>query len=329
MINFNSSNIAELAWEQKKNIKQVRMNKNISRYIIDSHVLILFCTIIYGAILGFYSKDIQILFNAVKIPLLFLITLYITIPIVFIVDALQGNKINLAQTEVLLLLGFNNTAVVLLAFTPLMLFFILTALDYYFIVLLNIAICGFAGYFGIFSIYQNYKTFYNRDEWPHALTIGAFIIIFVGTQLAWTLRPFFNTYTDFIRPISSNFYVALGTLIQSHPGETIVLLGIFGVIAFAVTIARLGREDEKKIVYTPNGRLQRRLKESGNGKIDPQSTTLSTQAPAIGQANAHAHTLAQTQALKSAQASAQNPNQIPTTQPYPYNPVPYSYYMRY
>jgi hypothetical protein len=41
------------------------------------------------------------------------------------------------------------------------------------------------------------------------ILIGCLVLIFVGTQLAWILRPYFHFYPLFIRPLSGNFYVAL------------------------------------------------------------------------------------------------------------------------
>jgi hypothetical protein len=265
MFELSTKKISGLTWDQSKAVKDIKDKKNLTIHIVDSHVLIILCTVIYGAILGFFVKDIQILLNAIKIPLLFLLTLYIALPIIFIVDVLQGNKINLSQTTTLILIGFNNIAIILLAFTPLMLFFILTALDYTFIVILNIAICGFAGYFGIYSIYINYKMFYNIDTWPHSLSIGSFIIVFVGTQLAWTLRPFFHSYSEFIRPVSGNFYVALASIIQKNPGVAVILIGIFGLIAALVSLTE--NTNYKKSNRT---RIKRKLSKKGIKNNIPQ-----------------------------------------------------------
>jgi hypothetical protein len=251
MTETGSSIISELVWDQKRAIKNVKKNKNLSTYIYYSHLIILLCSVLYGIVLGFYAKNVQILFNSVKIPMLFLITLYITAPVIFIVDVLQDNRVTFKQVITLLSLGFNNTAVVLLAFSPLMLFFILTALDYSFIVLLNISICGFAGYFGLISMYTNFQRFHKSESWKPALNIGSFLIIFVGTQLAWTLRPFFNNYSEFIRPVSSNFYVALAGTLSHNPGVAFILFGVFALIAIIITINRFDAVD--KTVKAPTG----------------------------------------------------------------------------
>ncbi len=52
-----------------------------------------------------------------------------------------------------------------------------------------------------------------RDEGFRAsslpILIGCVVLIFVGTQLAWILRPYFHYYPYFIRPLGGNFYTAL------------------------------------------------------------------------------------------------------------------------
>ncbi|MFX0093718.1 MAG: zinc ribbon domain-containing protein [Candidatus Hodarchaeota archaeon] len=45
------------------------------------------------------------------------------------------------------------------------------------------------------------------------ILIGCLVLIFVGTQLAWILRPYFHFYPFFIRPLEGNFYMALLKLI--------------------------------------------------------------------------------------------------------------------
>ncbi|MFX1577921.1 MAG: zinc ribbon domain-containing protein [Promethearchaeota archaeon] len=45
------------------------------------------------------------------------------------------------------------------------------------------------------------------------ILIGVAVLIFVGTQLAWILRPYFHFYPFFIRPLGGNFYLALLDLI--------------------------------------------------------------------------------------------------------------------
>ena len=254
--------VSELAWAQKKVIKNVQKNKNIYQYIIETHILILICTMLFGATLGVFAKGPQIMYDALKIPILWLVTLYITLPIIFIVDVMLENKITFSQTSVLLLLGFTTASIVLIAFTPLILFFIISAPDYNFITLLTIVISGFAGFFGIISILSSSRRFHKNKTWNPSLIIGSFIIFFVGTQLAWTLRPFFHFSPGFIRPIYGNFYVALARVIQHHPIIATILILIFGLIALFVIIIRTttDSETEKSIKSSQKVKTKQKLK---------------------------------------------------------------------
>ncbi len=232
-------NFSELAWDQRQAIRNIQKNKYLWQYIIQSHIIILICTMIYGAVLGYYVKGPTMISNALKMPILYLFTLYIAMPVIFIIDVMLENKISFIQISAILLLGFNCIAVVLIAFTPLMLFFIHTAPDYGFITVLTIVISGFAGYFGIISILSNFSKFHKNEIWNPSLIIGSFIIIFVGTQLAWTLRPFFHVSEGFTRPVSGNFYVALVRIISDNPEVSGILIGIFGLIAIMVLLSKI------------------------------------------------------------------------------------------
>jgi hypothetical protein len=125
-------------------------------------------------------------------------------------------------------------------------------------------ICGFAGYFGIISMLTSFKRFHNDKTWNPALIIGSFMIVFVGTQLAWTLRPFFHTSEQFTRPISGNFYVALGNLIAEYPVVSAILFSIFVFIALIITLTRLAGEDSPVVApewVPPSQRPKKKLKQ--------------------------------------------------------------------
>lgn len=238
--------VSELSWDVKKSVDNVKQNKEIRNYIINCHIVILVCTLIYGGVLGAFVSGAQIVLNAVKVPLLFFVTLYIAVPIIFMIDVLYGNKIKFSQMTLILLFGFTCSAVILIAFAPLMLFYILTTTDYSFIVALNFFICGFAGYFGIITMFSSGNRFHKHDTWNIGLIVGGFIIIFVGTQLAWVLRPFFHSYAGFTKPISGNFYMALAQTMQQNPVLTSALFVILILITVFISIVRIVLESDKK-----------------------------------------------------------------------------------
>jgi hypothetical protein len=233
-------------------IEDIKNEENLKNYFIRSNLAILICSMVFGAVLGSYVGGGQILLNAIKVPILFFITLYISLPIFFILDLLMGSKIKFLQTCVLLLTGYAITAIIALSFAPVILFFLLTAKEYYFTVFITIGIMGFSGYFGIMYIYKNFQLFHGDDKkWLPSVLTGSFIIMLVGTQLSWTLRPFFHSYDRFIRPAQGNFYVELTEGAARHPFIAGPLLLFFIIIAIIITLIMLTKSP--KIEQVKNG----------------------------------------------------------------------------
>ncbi len=186
--------------------------------------------------MGIYAGGLQILFAAIKVPVLLLISLYLTVPSYYVLYLLLGGKRTLAQTVTLLLFGFTIMSTVLMAFVPVNLFFILTTAKspatYAFTVLFNIAIFTLGGFFALTYFIKGAKFLYREpyENWKPAFLLGSLILMFVGTQLAWVLRPYFNYYPLFIRPLESNFYTAVVELIARYMGGIGVLAIFLGLV---------------------------------------------------------------------------------------------------
>src|SRR5438094_8180093 len=107
--------------------------------------------------MGAYPGGLQILYNIIKIPLLLLISLYVALPTYYVLDAFSRGDISLRQTAAVILSRFSIVSIVLLAFVPVNLFFILTPpgqglLTYSFIVLLNVGLFAIVAHPGL--VYQ-------------------------------------------------------------------------------------------------------------------------------------------------------------------------------
>jgi hypothetical protein len=230
----------------------VHDNRDLTQYFINLQAAIFLFTFIYGASMGLYAGGIQILYSALKIPLLLFITLYISLPTFYILDSLLGGAMSIRQMLTILLAGFTIMATILLAFLPVTLFFLLTTMDYVFTVLLNISVFGLGGIGALIYFLTGYFAFYRLETQPGPqltkvascpsctkpvkpeqafcpfcgtrimrggdkgfrasslpILIGCAVLVFVGTQLAWILRPYFNFSPFFIRPLGGNFYTAL------------------------------------------------------------------------------------------------------------------------
>lgn len=169
---------------------------------------------LFGATLGFYALNLQIVFAAVKAPILIFGTVAICLPALFTFNMLLGSKLSFKQTSAMLSVTAYIMATVLVSLSLIVLFFIVSTSSKNFILLLNVAAFGIAGLFGVRMLWMgmNYLTIKSGYE-PNRqiIQIWTLIYIFVGTQLAWILRPFIGSpgETVLFRNIEGNFYQAV------------------------------------------------------------------------------------------------------------------------
>ncbi len=163
--------------------------------------------------MGSSNSALQALTSAIKLPILFLITLVICLPTLYFFNLLFGSKLTLPQTLALILTAITVTAVLTLSFAPISLFFWLTAPHYQFFKLLNVAILTLTGFFGLTFLVSGMNHVQQEDKrTARALILWMWIFVygFVGTQMAWTLRPFLGApgYPfQIFRQLGGNFYV--------------------------------------------------------------------------------------------------------------------------
>jgi hypothetical protein len=243
--------VDELIKRREDFYKNLVEGKNFKDYFVGSTLsIILFC-FVYGLTMGFYSGGLQILYSAIKIPILLLVSLYLTIPTYYLLYSLLGGKRSLSQTVILLLSSITIMATVLIALVPVNLFFILTAvrstLTYIFTVLLNITVFTLGGFFALQYFISGAKELYQEPggNWRPAFLLGSLVLIFVGTQMAWVLRPYFNYYPLFIRPLESNFYTAFLELMVKSSGGIGILVVLLGVSLFIWILYSALKPDER------------------------------------------------------------------------------------
>ena len=174
---------------------------------------------VYGGIMGAFNSPLQALSSAIKLPLLYLGTMLICVPTLHILNLLFGARQSLSQVLVLLLATLAVTATILAAFAPVTAFFMMTTRNYEFIKLLNVAIIAISGVIGIRFFYRGMHAMSDDDK-PSAVAarekvLRAWILLyaFVGSQLAWTLRPFFgdpHKPFEIVREVGGNFYTDVG-----------------------------------------------------------------------------------------------------------------------
>lgn len=205
--------IEHILRNRKDFFDEIQENNEISTKIRDMLISSISFFALYGAVMGSSNSALQALSSAIKLPILFLITLVICLPTLYFFNLFFGSRLTLPQTLALILTALTVTAVLTLSFAPISLFFWLTAPHYQFFKLLNVVILSLTGSFGLTFLISGMSHMQQEDkQMTRGLILRMWIVVygFVGTQMAWTLRPFLGApgYPfQIFRQLGGNFYV--------------------------------------------------------------------------------------------------------------------------
>ena len=188
-------------------------------------------TFLYGIIMGCYSGPAQAITAGVKVPVLFLLSLIICFPAFFVIQFILGSKMKLSHMFIIILSGYVLTGAIMVSFTPIIMLFVLTGGNYYFLQLLHIAVFALAGIFGMKTILDALKySCEQKNVYPRTgvevFRFWVVILAFVGIQLAWNMQPFLAEKTEgysLFKKYKGNFYTAVIYSIQqlTNPEEKI------------------------------------------------------------------------------------------------------------
>ncbi|GAB3964509.1 hypothetical protein V1634_01315 [Plantactinospora veratri] len=103
----------------------------------------------YGAVLGAFHSVLMALTSAVKLPLLFLVTLAICLPTLYLFNLVFGARLSIRQAISMVMVAITVTSMLAVAFAPISLFFLITAPNYAFFKLLNVAILTLSALVGL------------------------------------------------------------------------------------------------------------------------------------------------------------------------------------
>jgi hypothetical protein len=199
--------------------EDIKNEHNILDHMVTSTLATVLFGALYGAVMGTYAGGVQMLYDAIKIPLLLLVAVYVSLPTFFVLNGILGGELSFRQMAVLFAVSITVMATLLIAFLPVTLFFMLTTPErtfstYAFTVLLNVFFFAISGLTAVAYLLQGFSQIHgDNKKWLPAMVIGTGVLAFVGTQLAWVLRPYFHLSPEFIAPPSGNFYIALFGLI--------------------------------------------------------------------------------------------------------------------
>ncbi|MGC4865341.1 hypothetical protein ACLQ3B_07900 [Micromonospora sp. DT53] len=130
-------------WQQ---IVAERDLNGLTGRMLTSSAIALAC---YGAVLGFFHSPLMALTSALKLPLLFLVTLAICLPTLYLFNLVFGARLSVRQSLALVMVAITVTSMLAVAFAPISLFFLITANDYGFFKLLNVAILTLSALVGL------------------------------------------------------------------------------------------------------------------------------------------------------------------------------------
>ncbi|MDX9971593.1 MAG: actin-binding WH2 domain-containing protein [FCB group bacterium] len=170
-------------------------NRRIWRHLFLLLGIIVVLSGFYGLVMGASSDWRQMLASAVKIPVLYLLTVAVCYPVLYVVIVIMGSRLGFLQTLTLILLALALSSILLASCAPIVLFFTLTGADYHFLKLLNVAIFAFGGAWGMLGLWRGLTAMCeSSDLYPRQavriLQIWALVFAFVGMQMTWSLRPF-------------------------------------------------------------------------------------------------------------------------------------------
>ena len=130
---------------------QIGDERDLNRLIRDMLTSSTLALAIYGAVLGAFSDHalLQSPISAIKLPLLFLVTLAICLPTLYLFNLVFGARLQVKQALALVMVAITVISMLAMAFAPISLFFLITANQYSFYKILNVAILTLAAVVGL------------------------------------------------------------------------------------------------------------------------------------------------------------------------------------
>jgi hypothetical protein len=202
---------------------------------------------VYGICMGTFAvfrprgaSALQLVSSMVKVPLLFYLTLFITLPSLYVFNALVGSRLTLRTIIRLLVASLGVMVTVLASLGPIVAFFSVSTTSYPFMLLFNVVVFAVSGSLGLLFLLQTLHRLSTLDSQPpdppgevtsesvepagaldpvenrvlgkHVKRVfQIWVIVFglVGAQMGWVLRPFIgNPDLEFVwfRGRESNFF---------------------------------------------------------------------------------------------------------------------------
>jgi hypothetical protein len=159
-------------------------------------LLVVMFGLLYGAVMGSYGgiygdRWKQVIYSAVKVPLLLIATFLLSLPSFFVISTLLGLRDDFPQSLRVLIATQAALTIILASFAPFTGVWYLSFTDYQTAVLFNALMFGISSMAAQVLLGRFYTPLIARHP-RHRLLVRAWLIVyaFVGIQMGWLLRPF-------------------------------------------------------------------------------------------------------------------------------------------
>lgn len=187
--------------------------------------ILISCGMFYGMVMGAYSglalgRFHQMLYSAVKVPLLLLATFALCLPSFFVINTLAGLRDDFARVVHALLTAQACVTALLAGLAPITAFLYLSCTTYQGAILINAVMFAIASLSTQVVLRRYYQPLI-RHAPRHQHLLVAWIVLygFVGIQMGWVLRPFIgspNTAVAFFRSDAwGNAYIVVLQLLMN------------------------------------------------------------------------------------------------------------------
>jgi hypothetical protein len=151
---------------------------------------------------------------ALKVPVLFVLTLAICAMAFYVLNLALGIRLHLMPVMTTMAFGLAATGVMLGVLAPITALFSIVTENYHFMKVLHLLVFALSGLFGVKVLYRGLIALAPNGSRGVAALVLACLLLYcvVGGQVAWTLKPFLGTpylpATPPFRAESGNIYVS-------------------------------------------------------------------------------------------------------------------------
>ncbi len=157
-----------------------------------SWLVVLGCGLLYGAVMGLFGGRVgQVLYSAIKVPLLLGATLILSLPSYFVLNTLLGLRNDFAAAWRAVVASQAGLTIILVSLAPITAFWYASSPDYRLAILFNTGMFALASAGAQGILQRGYRPLIALDpkhRW--VLRLWIFLYAFVGIQMGWNLRPF-------------------------------------------------------------------------------------------------------------------------------------------